>query len=202
MVRRKRCRFCCGLFYPDGRTKGKQYACGKKGCQKRRKKENQAAWLARHPGYFKGRYANTRKWLDEHPGYLADYRANHAEAGEKHASGERERRKRRAELAVDIQDLKSLQGIENNGVTGVLPSVDIQDSISTELLVIIGLMACLPRVDIQDSTDMSLPVCYHLGRQIYGFARASKGSQTHVHARKKTAQARPRAPSPGTIQLD
>ena len=194
MVRRKRCRFCRCLFHPDRRTKGKQYACSKPDCQKRQKKENQAAWLARHTGYFKGRYPNTRKWLDEHPGYLAAYRAQNPEAREKHASEERDRRKQRAELAVDIQDLKSLQSIDDNGFTGELPSVDIQDSISTELLLIIGLMARLPRVDIQDSTDMSLPVCYHLGRQIYGFAHASKESRNHVHARKTTATARPRAP--------
>ena len=115
-------------FLPDGRTKGKQYACRKSECQKRRKKENQAAWLARHPGYLKGRYPNTRKWLDGHPGYLTDFRVQHPEAREKHVSAERERRKRRAELAVDIQDLKSLQDIESKGVTGDLPSVDIQDS--------------------------------------------------------------------------
>lgn len=194
MTRRRRCRFCRCLFYPDGRTKGKQYACSKAECQRQRKQQNQADWLARNPGYFKGRYPNTRKWLDARPGYLAAHRAQQPELREQHASEERERRKQRAQLCVDIQDLKTLQSIENKRVTSVLPSVDIQDSITTELLLLIGLTAVLPRVDIQDSTDLSLPACYHLGRQIYGFARASKESSSRVHARKTTAAARPRAP--------
>ena len=184
MVSRRRCRFCHRLFYPDPRTKGGQYACSTPACQKQRKTGNQQAWLRRHPGYFKGRYRNTRSWLDEHPGYITEHRRKHPEAREKHAEMERRRRRSHAELAVDIQDVRWLQGVGKQGVSPELPSVDIQDSISTELLVITGLTSKLHRVDIQGANDLYLSTCYNLGRRIWRCARASLEIACDVYARK------------------
>ena len=187
MVRRKRCRFCRCLFYPDPRVKDKQYACRDADCQKQRKQTNQSDWVSRHPGYFKGRYPNTRRWLDEHPGYLAEYRHQHPEAAKKHAEAERNRRKIRSQLAVDIQDAKTLQAIKSERVTSDLPRVGIQDPKSPELLIITGLKSKLPGVDIQDSTDLSLRACYNLGRTIWNYAQGALEVSTHVSARKTSA---------------
>ncbi len=187
MVRRKRCRFCRCLFYVDPRVKDKQYACRDVDCQKQRKRSNQANWVSRHPGYFKGRYRNTRRWLDDHPGYLSEYRRQHPEAAEKHAEAERNRRRTRAQLAVDIQDAKTLQAIEAERVTSDLPRVNIQDPKSPELLIVTGLKSKLLGGDIQDSTDLSLRACYNLGRTIWNYAQSALEVSTHVFARKTAA---------------
>jgi hypothetical protein len=175
------------LFSPDPRTKGRQYACSAPACQKQRKIKNHLAWLAKNPGYFKGRYRKTRSWWEKHPGYITEYRREHPEARKKHAEAERRRRKKRAALAVDIQDVISLQELAAKGLKSELPCVDKQDSISTELLVVTGLTSRLQRadsVDIQDANDVSLATCYNLGRKIWDCARTFLGRACDVHARK------------------
>jgi hypothetical protein len=46
---RKRCPFCEELFWPDPRTRGRQWACSKPACQKQRRRESQRRWRAKNP---------------------------------------------------------------------------------------------------------------------------------------------------------
>jgi hypothetical protein len=107
--RRRRCRFCRELFFHDPRLKERQIACSKPECQRLRKKANQEDWLARHPGYFSGRYFNTKTWRQEHPEFQRQWRKEHPEA----RAQDNERRRRSRELArvarAEIQDSISLQ---------------------------------------------------------------------------------------------
>lgn len=169
-LNRKRCRFCRRLFVPDPRTKDEQYACSRKACQKQRKKENQKAWVKRNPGCFQGRYDNTKKWLGEHPGYITEHRTRHPEAREKHREAEHQRRLRRKNLAVDIQDSILTQGVDDKEVSRQLPIVDIQDSIQKQVFVSTGLISQLRRVDIQDSIDLTIAGCYKWGKLIWRYA--------------------------------
>lgn len=60
---------------PDRRVKNRQQCCGSAECRLKSKKEAQRKWLAKNPGYFKGRYEiSTRPWFDRHPDYLRQYR--------------------------------------------------------------------------------------------------------------------------------
>ena len=166
----KRCRFCRRMFVPDPRTKGKQYACSRKACRRQRNKESRKAWAKRNPGYFRGRYANTRKWLDEHPGYITGYRNRNPQARQKHRECERRRRQRRKDLAVDIQDAISTQEIEETQLNRHSPSVDIQDAIQKQVCIATGLISQLRRVDIQGSMDLTTAGCYKQGKLIWGYA--------------------------------
>ncbi len=118
--RRKRCRFCCELFTPDPRLKGKQYACSAPQCQLERKRAKQRRWVGRNPGYFKRRYPNTKEWLRSHPGYAAQYRRDHPDQVERDNAA-RKRRHGRAKIArADIQVAKSLQAPVSKILTPVL----------------------------------------------------------------------------------
>lgn len=130
-TRRRRCGFCRRLFQPDPRLSTRQVACSDPECQKARKKQNQAEWLERHPGYYEGRYANTRRWLVEHPGYLARYRSRNPEKVERDNERRRKRRQIASETSADIQDSISLEPTVTEALTPYLAeasSADIQDS--------------------------------------------------------------------------
>lgn len=102
--RRKKCPFCNRPFYPNSKTKYHQWACSKPECQKKRHDHNHARWEAKNPGYYHGRYENTKVWLNGHPGYLRTWRS-----------------KRR-----DIQDEIIANHLINHGDTR-LKIADIQD---------------------------------------------------------------------------
>lgn len=68
------CVVCNVFFTADKRVGKRQKTCGRPSCKLEYKRRCQKDWLRRNPGYFKGRYENTKEWLREHPGYLKDYR--------------------------------------------------------------------------------------------------------------------------------
>jgi hypothetical protein len=43
---------CGRWFHPDPRVGSRQRACGKRACQKKRRKKTQAAWRSENPEYF------------------------------------------------------------------------------------------------------------------------------------------------------
>lgn len=71
----KQCEFCGSDFEADPRVANRQRACQSLACQQARKRQAQQAWVAKNPGYFKGRYPDVKQWLADHPGYLRAYRA-------------------------------------------------------------------------------------------------------------------------------
>jgi hypothetical protein len=135
--RRKRCRFCGKLFLPDPRLKTRQSACSAPECQRARRKENQESWLERHPGYFDGRYFNTKDWRRAHPDYQRRWRREHPEA---HAR-DNDRRQKARQLAHDvraeIQNSILIQRPINKAVASSLlepAAAEIQNSISSQVL--------------------------------------------------------------------
>jgi hypothetical protein len=78
-VQQKRCVYCGCFFRPDYRVKDRQKSCKSKQCQARRKKESQRRWLEKNPGYFRGRYPNTKEWRERNPDYQRRWRAKRRE---------------------------------------------------------------------------------------------------------------------------
>jgi len=175
--RRERCRFCGGLFVPDPRLKGRQYACRKPECQRERHRENCAQWNEAHCDQFRDRYPQTRAWLKARPGYIAQYRAGHPEAREKHRRDEQERRRRRRAAAVDIQDALSMQALADQEVESATGRVDIQDSLWSYLFSARGLTTDKARVDIQDSMASPLPRPYSSAKEIRQCAECERERQ-------------------------
>lgn len=73
-TRRRHCEFCGRFFIPDCRVGKKQRCCSRPECRKARKRASQASWAAKNPGYFTGRYENTRCWRGAHPDYQRQWR--------------------------------------------------------------------------------------------------------------------------------
>lgn len=69
-MKQKRCRYCGRYFIPDKRVGDRQKSCSRAECKRKRKQESQASWSRKNPGYFKGRYENTKAWLARNKGYL------------------------------------------------------------------------------------------------------------------------------------
>ncbi len=174
MVRRRRCRFCEKLFFPNPRLKGRQYACGRADCQRKRHRQNCAAWNETHRDQFQGRYPATQAWLAGRPGYLAEYRRVHPGAAEEHRRAERERLRRRRSAALDIQDSIQLQVLVGQGVEASQPLLDIQDSIWRQLFIPIGVTASYRLLDIQDSMAPSLRQLYASGKEIWQWAKRDR----------------------------
>ena len=58
----KKCQFCGRFFIPDFRVGERQKACTRVECRQARKHSAQEAWLAKNPGYFRGRYPYVKEW--------------------------------------------------------------------------------------------------------------------------------------------
>lgn len=71
---KRKCRFCRKKFIPDPRVKRHQKFCFKVECQEKRIIRSQENWLRKNPGYFQGRYENTRIWREKNPTYQKEWR--------------------------------------------------------------------------------------------------------------------------------
>jgi hypothetical protein len=73
--RQSRCRYCGRFFVPDPRVGNRQKSCGREECRVKLKRESQKKWVEANPGYFWGRYENTKQWRRGHPDYQRKRRA-------------------------------------------------------------------------------------------------------------------------------
>lgn len=151
--RKRRCPYCNAIYFPDPRIKDRQRACKEQECQRRRKRESQRRWVKRNPGYFRGRYPNTKEWLSTHPDYIKRYRETHPEYVKRNREAQRQRDNRRrkgCKGVLDIQDKILIQPLENIDKNLTSPLLDIQDKIRCQPIDIIKFLAQLPCLDIQD----------------------------------------------------
>lgn len=106
----KHCAICGQFFRPSPRLGDKQVSCSNATCQRERKKRSQKAWLLKNPGYFEGRYDNTKQWRKQNPAY------------------QRQRRQKRREIQDSIGTLSPLQSVRIHIPVKARKS-EIQDSI-------------------------------------------------------------------------
>ena len=74
----QRCQICGRHYRPDRRLGRRQRSCARPECRCERKRRAQQQWVARNPGYFRGRYEYVKAWRrrrreqrqTEHPGQL------------------------------------------------------------------------------------------------------------------------------------
>lgn len=69
-----RCKHC-GQFYSYNKRGRKREHCGQAKCKNKAKKDSQQKWVENNPGYFNGRYENTKKWREDHPNYQREWRS-------------------------------------------------------------------------------------------------------------------------------
>lgn len=180
--KRKRCRFCGRLFFSDPRLKGRQYACSARQCQRQRKKSNQECWLAQNPGYFDGRYPNTKEWLRSHLGYMKRYRLENPERVQRDNEARKGRHKRAKIVHADIQVARSLQGPVSKTLTPFLgnsKNADIQDLLLPQVILISVFSASFllrGRADIQGSIALETPACYRRRHELDQEISAASGT--------------------------
>jgi hypothetical protein len=151
--RKRKCKICKKWYQPDPRASNHQKSCKELLCRKKRQQQAQKRWMKKNPGYFKGRYENTRKWIKKHPGYLKIYRRNHPEYVEKNRNQQRQRRAKDMSNSqcVDIQDGIVMQHVGNIKDKSSLIDVDIQDRMQLQLIEPVYIRDTLRSVDIQDN---------------------------------------------------
>lgn len=99
-----RCAHCSCLFFPNPRVKRQRY-CGKKECQRARKRLWQRDKLARDPDYKLNRRESNEQWRTRHPGYWRDYRLRNPE----YAVRNRELQKVRDSREIDLAKMDALE---------------------------------------------------------------------------------------------
>lgn len=78
-MQQRRCAYCGRFMRADYRAGDRQKSCRDEECRKKRKRESQRRWLEANPGYFRGRYPNTKEWRESHPDYQRQWRAKRRE---------------------------------------------------------------------------------------------------------------------------
>ena len=58
----QRCQICGRHYRPDRRAGRRQRSCTRPECRRERKRRAQQQWLAKNPGYFRGRYEYVKTW--------------------------------------------------------------------------------------------------------------------------------------------
>jgi hypothetical protein len=75
----QRCQICGRHYRPDRRAGRRQRSCARPECRRERKRRAQQQWLARNPGYFRGRYEYVKTWRQRRREQLQHERERRAE---------------------------------------------------------------------------------------------------------------------------
>lgn len=145
--RRRRCRYCHRLFWPNPHVKERQIACSDVNCQKERGAEARQNWRSRprNQSYFRGRYPYLKEWLarTENAGYLRSYRRGKREASATSPAPQPVEAvppstaappdsPSMQQLISDIQHELRVLSRSVSGIQARLPQGDIQDASSPE----------------------------------------------------------------------
>jgi hypothetical protein len=165
-LRKRPCRLCRRWFLPDPRLKDRQRVCSAEECQRKRQASNQTAWLAKHPGYFRGRGADHRAWRREHPDAQRRWREEHPES----VARDREARKRRRRTAPTCraveQEAMALQLLAGAGDVARHPGADEQEAMPALHLVLLGLATGLAPAGEQEPIAGSLTNWHARGKHV------------------------------------
>lgn len=170
------CRFCREWFSPDPRVGDRQYACATEACRAQRKAFSQAAWLKRHPGYFRGRAVKHRRWREAHPDAQRRRRQGDPALRERERLARARRRKTAATRRAVEQDAMALQllgGLEDR--YRVSRAVE-QDEMTPHLLVAVGVASRLAPAVAQDPIAGALLHWHDCGRRVVEGAHAATRS--------------------------
>jgi hypothetical protein len=113
-----RCVHCSCLFFPDPRVKNQRY-CGKKDCQRARKRLWQKEKLARDPDYKLNQRDSNEQWRNRHPDYWKLYRLSKPEYTRRNRELQKVRDSREINLAK--MDASEPQPIVIQGTYYLMP---------------------------------------------------------------------------------
>ncbi len=143
--RRRKCRNCGDLFWPDPRNVNKQKYCSELDCRKASKRAAQRRWSVkkRNRNYFKGavHVSRVQEWRKQHPGYW-----------------------RRTCSA--LQDHSTVKSTVKHDVNSILAETTLQDHINAQHAVIIGLISHLTGNTLQDHIASTTRNMQQLGQDI------------------------------------
>lgn len=185
LLKKKKCRHCNKLFYPDPRNEKRQKYCSESACQKASKKASQRRWLQKpeNQNYFKGpdNVERVRQWRKANPGYW--------------------RRKPKVRPNA-LQDSLIAQQAENKEDTTELVNNALQDLLTSQPAVLIGLIANFTGCALQDDIAMAMRRMQQLGADIINYKGGGYGTKTSHLSRtysqgSQTVQLARSAPGPG-----
>lgn len=142
-TRRRRCRHCSELFFPDPRNRTRQRYCARPECRKASKTASQRKWVKKNPDYFRDpvHVERVRQWRANHPGYA--------------------RIKKKA-----LQDSLCENIDKKRVVKPTLTTKALQDPLLAQNPVLIGLIANLTGSALQDDIAVSIRGMQQLGADI------------------------------------
>ena len=179
LLKKKKCRHCKRLFYPDARNAKRQKYCSKPACKKASKRASQQRWLQKpeNQNYFQGpeNVQRVRRWRRAHPGYS--------------------RRKAKKQPQA-LQDPLISQPSKNNTNTDGFANNALQDLLNVQPPVLIGLIANLTGFALQDDIATALLRMQQLGADIIN--PHHKGGES---GRKTSHLSRTHSQDPQSVQL-
>jgi hypothetical protein len=156
--KKKRCRHCRKLFWPDSRNGDRQHFCRKPECRKASKADSQKRWVEKpeNQDYFLGpkNVERVQDWRKIHPGYWLEKSPKKIPA---------------------LQESLKPQPADNNIDTSKLGSVALQDIIKAQPLVLLGLISNITGIALQDDMVITIRRLLQLGLDIANPSTLSKG---------------------------
>lgn len=148
-IRRRKCKHCGMLFFPDPRNATRQRYCSKPQCRKASKAASQKQWLSKPDNldYFRGPHnvARVQLWRKAHPGYW---------------------RRKPKNTPLALQDPLNQQVTVNTHDSNDFVSFALQDSLISQPAVLVGLISQLTGYALQDDIAMAARRMQQLGNDI------------------------------------
>lgn len=178
--KRRKCKHCKQLFWPDYRNAKRQRHCQKPECRKAAKAESQKKWLKKpeNTDYFKGpdQVERVRQWRKDHPGYW----------------------RKRPFSQNALQD-RCRENVNKKQVdTSNFVNDALQDYCMEQPAVLIGLIAHFTGLALQDDIANAIGRMQQLGNDILYQPDCAQGGQ---HAAKTSCQSPPHPTDHPVVRL-
>ena len=148
-IKRRKCKHCGRLFFPDPRNATRQRYCSDPRCRKASKASSQKRWLEKPDSqdYFRGPHnvARVQLWRKANPGYW---------------------RRKPQDTSYALQDPLNQQVAENKHDSGDFRFSALQDSLIFQPAVFVGLISQLTGYALQDDIAMAARRMQQLGNDI------------------------------------
>jgi hypothetical protein len=157
ITRRRKCKHCKKLFYPDPRNRTRQKYCSEPECREASKKASRQRWLRKpvNRDYFRSpeNVIRVQQWRSENPGYWTKPPSN------KNA----------------LQDSLSGNPVKNQSVKQTLNPDALQEILMEQHTVLFGLIAHLTGNALQDHIAVTTRRLKELGRDFLAQNNHFKG---------------------------
>jgi hypothetical protein len=179
--RRRKCRHCRELFFPDPRNLRHQHYCSKPACGRASKAASQRRWLSKpeNRDYFRGpaNVQRVRAWRAAHPRYW---------------------QRARPQAGSALQEDSLAQPMESAQESPTFADAALQDLLRAQPFVLIGLIANLTGSALQEDIAQTGRRLQQLGRDILTGGQAATGGDDA----KTSVAPFPGAAHPRPVQLD